>query len=183
MNLLHQLPKFQEFLEEYGDDLLGFVSLLKGHNYSFSHREISFLSCVKQPGSRVQDGSMQELSAEVALWHFLFRPKSLFIHISSEKKKTRLFINAISLLLEVLKHTKYGWIVEHIEIKKSHISVVGYDSWYILIKSAKDNVASFSGFYEDDLMVWIDEHHNASEAIIDISKSLMVGFTHRLVMA
>lgn len=182
MDMMHGSSRYQDFVSEYGDDLMGFVILLDG-NTELSHRAISFLSCVKHPGSRVMDASMREFAPVVALWHFLFRPESLYLHIALDQSSKSAFMDDFITTMKKLKQTKYSWILDHITLKKSHISMKGYDSWNVLVKCSTQSPSAFSGFYENDLMVWLDQHHQVSEGIIEIAKSLMVGFTHRLVYA
>lgn len=183
MALLEKLSDFQELLDKYSDDLIGFIYLLKGQNYSPTHREMGFLCRVKCPGSRVQDPSMHEYSPIVALWHFLFKPKSLYLHVTPSSKKTILFMAGIKLLIVVLKATKYAWLTEFIEIKGNTISIKGYSDWWITAKCGK-NPANFIGYSRNyDLMVWVDDHDKIPASTKMALKDSMNGYADRMVLA
>jgi len=183
MDLLHKLPKFLDLVNQYSDDLIGFVSLLKGSDYSMSHREISFFCCVKHPGSRVQDPAMHEYSSIVSLWFLLFRPKSIYLHVTPSSKKTKLFIESIKILIVVLKATKYAWITDFIEIRGNDVVIKGYDDWFISAKNGikPENLAGFRS--NSDYMVWLDDHAKLSKPTTDVLKGTMMKLTDRMVLA
>lgn len=182
MDLLQDLPKYKELLEQYGDDLIGFITFIQGYNHSLTHREIVFLSRVKCPGCCVKEPNMFENAPLVALWYFLFRPSSYFVYIAKNQEKEKLFIHGIRLLLDYLKKTEHAWILNYIQVKQNSISIV--DSYTcIRTKSGKLVHTHLAGFNGPDLMIWIDQHKEQTHENMYIAKGCLTAATHRLVLA
>lgn len=183
MELLQDLPKYKELCEQYGDDLISFISLLNGPEYTFTHRERSFLNCVKQQGSRLKDVNMQEFAPYIALWFLLFHPESAYLHITSSNKMNKVFCHKISMLLNLLKSTEHSWILDFIIIKSNSLEIKGYRTWCITIRSGNVHPTNLAGFFAINFMIWVEDHWNIPEQTIKILKSSLTQATHRLVLA
>lgn len=183
MELLQDLPEYKELCEQYGEDLIGFISLLNGPDYTFTHSELYFLSCVKQPGSRLMDSRMHEFAPYIALWFFLFHPESMYLHIASENKMIKVFSHKISVLLNLLKSTKHAWILDFIIIKSNSLEIKRYRTWNIVIRSGNVSPTNLAGFFSINFMIWVEDHWNIPEKTIEVVKSALTQATHRFVLA